>query len=66
MYLKVVVDCGEFKIENVDMVVYQFVEFCKFDFFVCVVFGIDLEFFDVEIVLVVEEVVEIFMVCYGV
>ena len=65
MHLKAAAECGELKIDNVEMAAYQFTELCKADLFVRAAFGIESEFTDAEIALVAEEAVETFMARYG-
>lgn len=65
LHLKAATDCGELKIDNIDMAAYQFTELCKADLFVRAAFGIDSDFSQEEIALVAEEAVETFMARYG-
>lgn len=64
-HLKSAVDCGELKIENVEMAAFQFSELCKANIFTRAAFGIQSEFSPDEIELVAEEAVITFMARYG-
>jgi AcrR family transcriptional regulator len=65
MHLQAAHECGELKIDNVEMAAYQFTELCKADLFVRAAFGVESEFSHEEIELVAEEAVETFMARYG-
>ncbi|WP_370230081.1 TetR/AcrR family transcriptional regulator [Cognatishimia sp.] len=65
LHLRAAAECGELKIDNIDMAAYQFTELCKADLFVRAAFGVESDFSQEEIALVAEEAVETFMARYG-
>ena len=64
-HLREAVDCGELKIDDLDIASYQFTELCKANLFTKAAFGIQSEFSDEEITLVASEAVTTFMARYG-
>lgn len=64
-HLSAAVECGELKIDDVDMAAWQFTELLKSKVFVRAAFGVQSEFSDAELDNVAEEAVETFMARYG-